>query len=87
MPIFDGVWHFVEVFSSWMNPVFHCTGQMADSVYDVVWVSCLLMSMLWIKWPIVAVGLWYGHAYVMNNGHRCILLMAFYMHNDTMMRS
>ncbi len=87
MPIFDGVWHFVEVFSSWMNPVFYCTGQMADSVYGIVWVSCLLMSMLCIEWPIVAVGLWYGHAYVMNNEHRCILLMAFWMHNDTVMRS
>ncbi len=25
-----------------MNPGFHCTGQMADSVYGVVWVSSLL---------------------------------------------
>ncbi len=25
---FDGVWHFGEVFSSRMNPGFHCTGQM-----------------------------------------------------------
>ncbi len=30
---------------------FHCTGQMADSVYGVVWVSGLLMSTLWIEWP------------------------------------
>ncbi len=45
-----GVWHFGEVFSSRMNPGFHCTGQMADSVYGIVWVSGLLMSMLWIKW-------------------------------------
>ncbi len=29
-----------------MNPGFHCTGQMADSVYGVVWVSGLLMSTL-----------------------------------------
>ncbi len=36
----DGVWHFGEVFPSWMNPSFHCTGQMADSVYGVVRVSC-----------------------------------------------
>ncbi len=35
MLTFDGVWHFGEVFSSWMNPGFHCTGQMADSVYRV----------------------------------------------------
>ncbi len=25
----------------------------------------------------VAVGLWYGQAYVMDNEHRCILLMHF----------
>ncbi len=62
MLTFDGVWHFGEVFSSWMNPGFHCTGQMADSVYGVVWVSGLLMSTLWIEWPMVAVGLWYGQA-------------------------
>ncbi len=36
---FDDVWHFGEVFSSRMNPGFHCTGQMADSVYGVVWIS------------------------------------------------
>ncbi len=76
MLTFDGVWHFGEVFSSQMNSGFHCTGQMTDSVYDVVWVSGLLMS-TWIEWPIVAVGLWYGQAYVMDNEHRCILLMAF----------
>ncbi len=50
-------------------------------------VSGLLMSTLWIEWPIVAVGLWYGQAYVMDNEHRCILLMAFWMHRDTVMRS
>ncbi len=77
MLTFDGVWHFGEVFSSGMNPAFHCTGQMADSVYGVVWVSGLLVSMLWIEWPMGAVGLWYGQAYVMDNEHRCILLMAF----------
>ncbi len=32
---FDGIWHFGEVFSSRMNPGFHCTGQMADSVHGV----------------------------------------------------
>ncbi len=57
MLTFDGVWHFWEVFSSRMSPSFHCTGQMADSVYGVVWVSGLLMSTLW---TMVAVGLWYG---------------------------
>ncbi len=51
MLTFDGVWHFGEVFSSRMNPDFHCTGQMADNVYGVVWVSGLLMSALWIEWP------------------------------------
>ncbi len=63
MLTFDGVWHFGEVFSSRMNPGFHCKGQMADSVYRVVWVSGLLMSTLW---PMVAAGLWYGQACVMN---------------------
>ncbi len=77
MLTFDGVWHFGEVFSSRMNPGFHYTGQMADSVYGVVWMSGLLMSVLWFEWPMVAVGLWYGQAYVMDNKHRCILLMAF----------
>ncbi len=86
MLTFDGVWHFGEVFSSWMNPGFHCTGQMADSVYGVVWVSGLLKSTLWIEWPMVAVGLWYGQAYVMDIGHSCILLMAFWMHRDTVTR-
>ncbi len=74
MLTFYGVWHFGEVFSSRMNPGFHCKGQMADSVYGVVLVSGLLMSTLWIEWPmVVVVGLWYGQAYVMYNEHRCIL--------------
>ncbi len=60
-----------------MNPGFHCTGQMADSMYGVVWVSGLLMSMLRIEWAMVAVGLWYGQAYVIDCKHRCIFLMAF----------
>ncbi len=47
----------------------------------------LLMLTLWIEWPMVAVGLWYRQAYVMDNEHRCILLMAFWMHRDTMTRS
>ncbi len=45
------------------------------------------MSTLWIEWPMVAVGLLYGQAYVMDNKHRCILLMAFWMHRDTVTRS
>ncbi len=30
------------------------------------------MSTLWIEWPKVAMGLWYGQAYVMDNKHRWI---------------
>ncbi len=47
MLTFDGVWHFGKVFFSRMNPGFHCTGQMADSVYGVMWVSGLLTSGPW----------------------------------------
>ncbi len=36
MLTFNGVWHFGEVFSSRMNPGFHCTGQIAGSVYSRV---------------------------------------------------
>ncbi len=60
---------------------------MADSVYGVPWVSGLLMSTLWIEWSMLVVGLWYGQPYVMDNEHRCILLMAFWMHRDTVTRS
>ncbi len=77
MLTFNGVWHSEEEFSSRRNPGFHFTGQMADSVYGVVWVSGLLMSTLWIEWPMVAMGLWYGQLYVMDYEHRCILLMTF----------
>ncbi len=70
-----------------MNPGFPCTGRMTDSVYGVVWVSGLLMSTLWIELPMVAVGLWYGQAYFMDNEHRSILLMAFWMNRDTVTRS
>ncbi len=87
MVTFDGIWHFGEVFSSRMNPSFHCTEQMADSVYGVVWVSSLLMSTLWIECPMVLVRVWYGQAFFMDNKHRCILLMAFWMHKDTVTRS
>ncbi len=45
MLTFDGVWHISEVFSSRMNPGFHCTGQMADSVYGVVWAIVCNMVM------------------------------------------
>ncbi len=43
-----------------------------QTVYGVVWVSGLLKSTLWIEWPMVAVGLWYGQAYVMDHEHRCV---------------
>ncbi len=68
-------------------PVFTVQGRMADSVYGVVWVSGLQMSTLWIEWPMVVVGLCYGQAYVKDNEHRCILLMAFWMHRDTVTKS
>ncbi len=55
----------------------HADCRNVHRVYGVVWVSGLLMSKLWIEWPMVAVGLWYGQEYVMDNEHRCILLMAF----------
>ncbi len=66
-------------------PVFTVQGkwQTACMVFHVG----LLMSTLWIEWPMVAVGLWYGQVYVMDNEHRCILLMAFWMHRDTVTRS
>ena len=87
MLTFNGVWQIGEVFSSRINLGIHCSGQMTDSVCGVVLESGLLMSTLWIEWPKVAVGLWYGQAYVMDNEHRCILLMAFRMHRDTVTRS
>ncbi len=71
----------------WISTVFTVLGRWQTSVYGIVWVSGLLMSMLWIEWPMVAVGLWYAQAYVMDNEHWCILLMAFWMHWDTVTRS
>ncbi len=79
MLTFDGVWHFGEVFSSRMNPGFHCTGQMVESVYGVVWVSILLMSTLWIEWPMVAVRLWYGQVYVMDNNNYLLHLYSTFL--------
>ncbi len=86
MLTFNGVWHFGEVFSSQINPGFHCTGRwqtacMASCGWAVCWCHCCGSSGPW--W---AVGLWYGQAYVMDNEHRCILLMAFWMHRDTVTR-
>uniref|UniRef100_A0A0F8CQJ7 Transposable element Tcb2 transposase n=1 Tax=Larimichthys crocea TaxID=215358 RepID=A0A0F8CQJ7_LARCR len=43
----------------------------ADGVCGIGWVSGFLMSMLWIEWPMVAVGLWYGQACVTDAEHRC----------------
>lgn len=41
-----------------------------------------------VKWPMVDMGLWYGQAYVMNEEHRCVLLMYFcILHRDTVTRS
>ncbi len=55
------------------------------------WQTACMTSCGWavccIEWPMVTVGLWYGQAYVMDNEHRCILLMAFWSHRDTVTRS
>ncbi len=59
----------------WLDSHFDCTNNSSCGVN------------LWIEWPMVAVGLWYGQAYVMDNEHRCILLMAFWMHRDTVTSS
>ncbi len=76
MLTFDGVWHFGELFSLWMNPGFHCTGQMADSVYGVVWVSGLLVSTLWIEWPyiIYTVNIF---TYFFFNTHACVCIYIY----------
>ncbi len=47
---------------------------MASCVWAVCWCQRCGLSGPW--WPMVAVGGWYGQAYVMDNEHRCILLMA-----------
>ncbi len=70
-------------------PVFTVQGRwqtacMALCGWAVCWCQCCGH---WHQWPMVAMGLWYGQAYVMDNGHRCILLMTFWMHRDTVMRS
>ncbi len=48
MLTFDGICHFGEVFSSRMNPGFHCTGQMVDGVYGVVSTGVSVASW-WVK--------------------------------------
>lgn len=60
-----------------MSPGFYCSGQMKDSVCDVVWVSGLLMSVLLIEWLIVACGVMYGQAHVIDNSHWCMLVTPY----------
>ncbi len=63
MLTFDGVWHFGEVFSSWMNPGFHCTGQKADSMYGVVWMIGLLNVVDLVAYGGGGVMVWAGVCY------------------------
>ncbi len=86
MLTFDSIWHFWEVFSSRMNPDFHCTGQMADSVSGVVRVSSWLMAMLWTECPHGGGGVRYGR-HKLRTVNTCILSMEICMHRDTVMRS
>ncbi len=66
MLTFDDVWHFGEVFSSWMNPGFHCTGQMnRQRVWCCVGERCADVNIVDRCGPWWRVGLWYGQAYVM----------------------
>ena len=67
-------------------PVFTVQGRW-QTACGIMWVSGLLMSVLWIVWPMVAVGLWYGQVYAIDNEHRYILLMTFWIHRDTVTRS
>jgi hypothetical protein len=39
------------------------------------------------QWPMVAVGLFYGQEYATDNKHNSILLMAIWMHGNTVKRS
>ncbi len=68
----------LEVFSSRMNHGFHCTGQMAGWAcgWAVCWCQCCGSSGPWWRW-----------GYGMDNKHRCILMMPFWMHRDTVTRS
>ncbi len=75
-------------------PLFHCNWLEWANAH--IWwrlelwrVVLFMMSTLrieWIEWPMVTVGLWYGQAYAMDNEHRWILLMAFWIHRDTVTR-
>ncbi len=60
-------------------PVFTVQGRWQTACMASWGWAVLLMSTLWIEWPMVAVGLWYGQAYVMDNEYRYVLLMAFWM--------
>lgn len=87
---FNGVWHLGEVFSLqlWRDvKTFYCSGKTADSLCVVTWIRNLLMLMLWMGWRLVTVWLWYGQVHVINNKHKCILVMAYWMHRDTVKKS
>ncbi len=81
MLTFDGVWHFTDEsrFSLYSadgrQRVWRRVGERFADVNVVDRVAH------------VAVGLWYGQAYVMDNKHSCILLMAFWMHRNIVTRS
>ncbi len=80
MLTFDGVWHFrrgvLFTDESWFS-LYRADGR--ERVYGVVWVSVLLMSTLWIEWPMVAVRLWYGQAYVMDNNNYLLHLYSTFL--------
>ncbi len=79
MLTFDGVWHFgggVLFTDESQFSLYRGRGQMADSMYGIVWVSGMLMSTLWIEWPMVA--LWYGQAYVMDKRTQVHFMNLFY---------
>ncbi len=52
----------------WRGVLF--TDESRFSLYRADGRQCVLLWTLWIEWPMVAVGLWYGQAYVMDNKHR-----------------
>ncbi len=54
---------------------FNCSGQTKKQNKKTLWIIQVRTKLLRIPWPMVAVGLWYGQAYVIDNNHRCILLM------------